>query len=291
VTRRLGLDIGGTNIKLAVLEDERLVDTRSTPTDAVAGPSAVLERAVGLGEAVGGVDSVGVCLPGVFDEEAGTALVANLPGDWSALDVRAELARGLGREVAVLNDGHAFGLAESRLGAGRGARDVLCVVCGTGVGGAIVLDGRLHRGVGGRAGEIGHTSVAPDGPVCACGNRGCLELYAGARAIARAAGRETFEETATAARDGDERAAGAIREAGTALGIALANAVMLLMPERVAVGGGTVAATGNLLLDVAGRELESRAAGIAPLDTIAVVPAELGAYAGAIGAALAGDEP
>ena len=264
MTRRLGLDIGGTNIKLAVLEDERVVDTRTTPTGAEGGPAAVLERAAMLGATVGAVDSAGVCLPGVFDAEAGTALVANLPGDWSAVDVPAELARALGREVVVLNDGHAFGLAEWRLGAGRGARDVLCVVCGTGIGGALVLDGRLHRGVGGRAGEIGHTSIAPDGPGCSCGNRGCLELYAGAHAIARAAGRETFEDAAAAARDGDERAVAAISDAGTAVGFALANAVALLMPERVVIGGGTVAAAGELLLGAVGEELECGGAGIAP---------------------------
>jgi glucokinase len=289
VTRRLGLDIGGTNVKLAVLEGERVVDRQTTPTGAADGPAAVLERTAALGASAGAVESVGVCLPGVFDPQAGTALLANLPGNWGSLDVHAELERALGRDVVVLNDGHAFGLAESHLGAGRGARDVLCVVCGTGVGGALVLDGRLHQGVGGRAGEIGHTTVAPDGPACSCGNHGCLELYAGARAIARAAGRETFEATATAAREGDERAAAAIRAAGAALGIALTNALMLLMPERVVIGGGTVAATGDLLLGAARAELERRAAGLAPLEVITVVPAELGSYAGAIGAALAGD--
>lgn len=289
MTRRLGLDIGGTNVKLAVLEGERVVDRQTTPTGAAAGPAAVLERTAALGAFAGAVDSVGVCLPGVFDPQAGTALLANLPGDWASLDVRVELERALGRDVVVLNDGHAFGLAESHLGAGRGARDVLCVVCGTGVGGALVLDGRLHQGVGGRAGEIGHTTVAPDGTACSCGNRGCLELYAGARAIARAAGDETFEATAAAAREGDERALTAVRHAGTALGVALANAVVLLAPERVVVGGGTVAAVGDLLLEPARAELAARVAALARPPADLVVRAELGSYAGAIGAALAGD--
>jgi len=284
--RRLGLDIGGTRIKLALLDGDELVDTRTTETGSEDGPAAVAARAAALAGAAGEGTRVGVSLPGVIDADSGTArLLANLPG-WEGIDPRAELARALGRPVSLVNDGHAFVLAESRLGAGRGARDVAGVVCGTGIGGALVLGSELHRGVGGRAGEIGHTTVAPDGSACGCGNRGCLELYAGSRAIARASGAETFEDAARAAAAGDERALRAVEDAGRALGIAIATLAVLVEPERIVVGGGTVEALGELLLGRVRAEVASRTADVSPGAEERIVAAELGSYAGAVGAAL-----
>jgi glucokinase len=285
--RRLGLDIGGSQIKLALLDGEEVVDTRSADSAAEEGPPAVLARLAALAGDASAADSVGVALPGVLAASGAAALLANLPG-WEGLDVRAELRRALGRDLAFLNDGHAFGLAESRLGAGRGAQSMFGVVVGTGVGGALVLDGRLQRGAGGRAGELGHATVEPDGPECACGNRGCLELYAGAPAIARAAGRDSFAEVAAAGTDGDAAALAAIEAAGRRVGVAVTNLLVTLAPERIVVGGGVVAATGELLLGPLRGEVGRRARGVAALDSIAIVPAELGRYAGAIGAALAG---
>src|SRR5262245_55981565 len=141
--RRLGLDIGGTRIKLAVLDGDTIVETRMTETDAAGGPATVAARAAELAGETGDAASIGVSLPGVIDADSGAArLLANLPG-WEGVDPRAELAQALDRRVELVNDGHAFVLAESRLGAGRGARDVAGVVCGTGIGGALVLDGKL----------------------------------------------------------------------------------------------------------------------------------------------------
>jgi glucokinase len=162
---------------------------------------------------------------------------------------------------------------------------VMCVVCGTGVGAGLVLDGRLHLGIQDRAGEIGHHTVVLDGPVCNCGNRGCLELFAGARAIARAAGRDTFDDTLAAARAGDDAAEAAIRRAGELIGVAVANLTIFLTPERVVIGGG-VAEAEELLMEPLCAELVRRAGNVAPLEEIEVVRATLGPEAGAIGAAL-----
>lgn len=286
--RRLGLDLGGTDIKLALLEDERLVATDNAPTRSEdGGPQAVLARLAELGRTAGDVASVGVSLPGLFDGDGRGLLFPNLYGDWKGFPIRETLAGALARPVALVNDGHAFALAEARVGAARGSRDVLCVVCGTGVGGGLVLGGRLHLGVEDRAGEIGHHTVEPDGAPCNCGNRGCLETIAGARAIARTAGRGSFAAVLEAARAGDAEARSALGRAGRYLGIAVANLTIFLAPERIVVGGG-VAQAGELLLAPLRDEVARRAGRVAPLERIGIVAAELGPFAGAIGAALHG---
>jgi glucokinase len=282
--RQLGLDLGGTRIKLAVLADGRCVASDEAETRSEEGPDAVLERIVALGRGAGTVDSVGVAVPGLFDDRGNVVLFPNLHGSWAGRQLLAPLEEGLGRPVRLVNDGHAFALAEATLGAGAGGTTVMCIVCGTGIGGGLALDGALHLGPDGRAGEFGHHTVAEDGPVCRCGNRGCLELYAGARAIAAAAGAASFDEALAAARTGDARAVEAIRRAGELIGLAAANLVIFLCPDRVVVGGG-VASAGDFLFDPLRASLEARAR-VAPLDRTAVVPATLGPSAGAIGAAL-----
>ena len=283
--RALGLDLGGTNIKLALLEDGVLVGQREAETRSEdGGPAAVLQRIVELGHSVGPVDSVGVALPGLFDEDGVIVLLPNLYGSWTGTPAREPLEEGFGAPVRMINDGHAFALAESTLGAGRGAANVMCIVCGTGIGGGLVLDGRLHLGPDRRAGEFGHHTVSEDGPVCECGNRGCLELYAGARAIAAAAGTQSFHEAVVRARSGDDAAIQALARAGELIGLAIANVLIFLAPDRVVVGGG-VAEAGELLLDPLRASVAERAR-VAPLDQIAIASAELGPRAGAIGAAL-----
>jgi glucokinase len=287
--RALGLDLGGTNIKLALLEYGEPVERADAPTlSEVGGPEAVLDRIVALGRSVGPVDSIGVALPGLFDENGVTSLLPNVHGDWDGQHVRAPLTEGFGQEVRLINDGHAFALAESRLGAGRGATNVMCIVCGTGIGGGLVLGGSLHLGPAERAGEFGHHTVVEGGPECECGNRGCLELYAGARAIARAASASSFDEALASAREGGPQAVHALGRAGELIGLAIANVLIFLCPDRVVVGGG-VAAAGELLLGPMRASIADHAR-VAPLDRIQIAEAELGALAGAIGAALWGAE-
>jgi glucokinase len=283
--RAVGVDLGGTDVKLVVLEDGAVVAADRTPTRSEdGGPAAVLARVAELARRHLPADAVGVALPGLFDDEGRAVLLPNLYGGWTGAPIAAPLADTIGAPVALVNDGHAFALAESLLGAGRGAADVIGIVCGTGIGGGLVVDGRLHFGAARRAGEFGHHTVSEDGPVCPCGNRGCLELYAGARAIARAAGRATFQETSEAAHAGDEAAVAALARAGTLIGLAIANVLIFLCPQRVVVGGG-VAQAGDLLLGPLRAEVERRAR-VAPLELIEIVPAELGPTAGAVGAAL-----
>lgn len=289
----LGLDLGGTRIKGAVLAVDdgavpRVLATATTPTAAEEGPEAVLRRVVELGVELlvphGAAASAGLGLPGHFDAATGTGvLLPNLLGDWVGRPIAGPAAGGLGVPVTLVNDVRALTLAELRLGAGRGVRDLVCVALGTGVGGGVVIDGRLHLGLG-HAGEIGHMTVRPDGPLCGCGNRGCLDRVAGAHAIAAAGGRASVQDLVGAAQAGDARARAAFAEAADAVAIALGNAVVLLWPERVVVGGG-VAEAGEVLLAPLRAALARRAC-VAPVERIAVVAAELGPFAGAVGAAL-----
>lgn len=207
----------------------------------------------------------------------------NLAGDWTRQPLVAPLTAVLGRPVRIINDARALGLAELRLGACRGVQHALLVAMGTGVGGAVVIDGRLYLGTG-HAGEIGHTTAVVDGPACGCGNRGCLDRVASAAEIARLAEQPTVQQAAEAARAGDPRALRAFAFAGTYVGRALADAVVLLWPQRIVIGGG-VAAAGEILLGPIRSELRRRAR-VADVDAIDVVPAQLGTGAGAIGAAL-----
>jgi glucokinase len=295
--RYLGLDLGGTNIKVAVVEERdgaapRIVLRESRPTEAHRGPDGVIERLAEVGRGAldrhGGVGTVGVGLPGVFHEDTGHAvLLPNLPGDWNGVPVRDPLAAALGRPVAMVNDARAFSLAESLLGAARGLGTVVCLVLGTGVGGGIVVDGRLLRGTGG-AGEIGHQTVLLGGPRCGCGNSGCAEALTRGDVLARRGGRATAEEVYAAARAGDATALAAVEHVVRWLGVALANAYVLLAPDAFVVGGG-IAAAGDLLLGPLEAAVRRHVFIVAP-ERIRVLPAALGPYAGAIGAALVGRE-
>jgi glucokinase len=287
----VGLDLGGTNIKAAVVDSSlHVLATETVATRAADGEDAVLERVASLGRDVvapfGEPSSAGLALPGHFDAQTGSgSLLPNLLGDWAGRPIAGPVGASLGVPVMLVNDVRALTLAELRLGAGRGAQDLVCIALGTGVGGGVVIGGRLHLGLG-HAGEIGHTTVDPDGPLCGCGNRGCLDRMASAQSIAAAAGRADVAEAAEAARAGDPVALAAFSQAGEYVGRVLAGAVVLLWPERVVVGGG-VADAGELLLEPLRLELRRRAC-VAP--EIPVVPAELGPVAGAVGAALWGAE-
>jgi glucokinase len=285
--RHLGLDVGGTNIKRVVLDGDRIAERDSHPTRSEQGVDAVLDRLVALAREADGIESVGVALPGLVDSDGRGVLLPNLHGDWVGRPIAEPLREGLDRPVRLINDGHAFALAEARVGAARGANDVLCIVCGTGIGGGLVIGGQLHLGVEDRAGEVGHHTVVEDGPLCGCGNHGCLEMLAGARAIATAAGQRSFDEVLSAARAGDDRSVEALRRAGAYIGIAIANLTIFLTPQRIVVGGG-VAEAGELLLDPLRAEVDRRAGRVAPMHAIEIVPATLGPDAGAVGAALAG---
>ncbi|HET7027285.1 MAG TPA: ROK family protein [Candidatus Limnocylindrales bacterium] len=293
--RHLGLDLGGTNIKWVVVEgdgdDARTVDRGQVATPTVGGPGAVVPRLAAVAnQAAGrwpGIASVGIGVPGLYDPAAGTTrFLVNVPGAWAGTPVAGPVGDALGVPAALINDARAFGLAEHRLGAGRGVSSLVGLTLGTGIGGVIVLDGRVLFGHDGTAGELGHQTLDPDGPPCGCGNRGCLEAFARADRIATTCGTATAEEAVERARAGDERATAGLARIGRYLGIGIANVVTLLSPDLVVVGGG-VAAAGDLILEPIRAELSERVR-TTSLDEVVVVTAELGVWAGAIGAALHG---
>ncbi len=297
-SRHLGLDLGGTNLKVAVLErsdrgEEPVLLARDTvPTYAERGPDGVVAVMVEAGLAAvaahGPIATIGIGVPGLFDRESGVIrLFPNFPGPWTGYPFKARLEDGLGRPVVFINDARAHTLAESRMGAGRGARTMALVTLGTGIGGGLIIDGMLHLGTG-TAGEIGHQTVLEDGPMCGCGNRGCTEALAQAKAITTAAGKATVEEVFAGAVAGDERCIAAVDQATRALGIAIANIVNVLAPDRVVVGGG-MAAAGNIILEPLRANVMEHARMLPP-ERIEIVLAQLGPLAGGIGAALAGAE-
>ncbi|MEU9465696.1 ROK family transcriptional regulator [Streptomyces avermitilis] len=221
-----------------------------------------------------------VAVPGLVARDARTVVRApNL--DWHDTDLGALLPDEL--PLTVDNEANFGGLAELWLGDGT-PRDFLHVSAEIGIGGAVVVDGRLLRGTRGFAGELGHVPVHPDGPECACGGRGCLEQYAGEEAVLRAAGLEPGQDRvgllAERAAQGDEDVRGALRDAGTALGIALTGAVNLLDPETVVLGGA-LAGLAPWLLPSLERELARRTAGPA----CAVSVSRLGSEGPLLGAA------
>jgi glucokinase len=296
-TQHLGIDLGVTNLKWATVERAgdtwRILDQGQRPTVADQGPDAVIGRLEELGRAAldrwPAIGSLGIGVPGLYDPVAGaTRFLVNMPGEWLGRPVGPPIQAALGIPVALINDARAFGVAELRLGAGRGASSLVGLTLGTGVGGVVAIDGRVHLGHDGTAGEVGHQTIDPDGPLCGCGNRGCLEAFARADRIAAACGTETAEAAVAAARAGDQRALDGLAEIGRYLGIGIANMVAVLSPDRVVIGGG-IAAASDLLLGPIREELRRRVQ-TTSLDEVKLVTAELGTWAGAIGAAIHGAE-
>jgi glucokinase len=234
--------------------------------------------------------SIGIGVPGLYDPVGGTTrFLVNVPGPWAGQPVAGPVAEATGLPTVLVNDARAFGLAELRLGAGRGATSMIGLTLGTGVGGVIVIDGRVHQGHDGTGGEIGHQTIDPDGPPCGCGNRGCVEAFARADRIAAACGTTTAEEAVARARAGDPRAVDGMNLIGRYLGIGIANMVTVVTPDRVVIGGGVGAGATDLLFDPILAELRLRVR-TTDLDRVELVAAELGTWAGAIGAAVHGAE-
>jgi glucokinase len=296
-SRHLGLDLGATNLKWVVAEHNddswRAIDRGQVRTRAADGPAGVVEQLAEVGRAAllerPDLTSVGIGVPGLYDAGAGTTrFLVNLPGDWDGVPVAAPVGAALGIPAALINDARAFGLAELRLGAGRGASSIVGLTLGTGIGGVIAVDGKVLMGHDGTAGEIGHQTIDPDGPPCNCGNRGCLEAFARADRLADACGAPTAEAAIERARAGDAAALAGLDRVGRYLGIGIANVITLVNPDRIVIGGG-IAAAGDLLLDGARAEIRRRVQ-MTSLAAVDMVLGELGIWAGAIGAALHGAE-
>ena len=305
----IGVDLGGTKIYTALAgADGQVLAEIKIPTEAAGGQTHVIARIVDscrevrarAGVLGGRVAAVAVGAPGPLDTKSGVIHFApNLK--WHGVPLKQLLEEPLGVPVFLDNDANLAALGEYVYGAGRGTMDMVFITVSTGIGGGLILGGRLYRGASDSAGEIGHTVVLPDGPLCSCGNRGCLEAVAsgtalaaqareligqgrGAGILAAAGGLEKLNAAAVfaAAAGGDSEATLLIERAGRCLGIAVANTANLLNPERVVIGGG-VAENGDLLFAPVSREV-ARAALEPARSTIRIVKAALGGRAGVLGA-------
>src|SRR5207247_1752719 len=272
----IGLDVGGTNLKGARIGADGVVKARLHEPIARSRGEDLLEemggavKALSEGEAPTGV---GVGVPGIVDHGSRRLqAVANLPAlaALKDVDLESELARRVACPAFLENDANAAGLAEAWLGAGQGVSGVLYVTLGTGVGGALILDGRLWTGHSGYAGEIGHIQIDPKGAPCGCGSFGCLETVVGIRGWIRraeelrASQKSRLEGVAlepativTAARDRDPAALQVVDEVARALGQALSGLLNALTVERCVIGGG-VAAAGAFVLERIVRETRPR---------------------------------
>jgi len=290
----LAVDVGGTKLAAAMVDRSGRVDRRvQCPTAAGADAAELFADLAALVTGVLGdarPAAVGVGCGGPMDWSAGRVSPLNIAG-WRNFPLRAELHRLVGAPVALHNDAVAMALGEQRYGAGRGRSAFLGIVVSTGVGGGLVLDGRVLSGRTGNAGHIGHVVVDPDGPPCACGGHGCLEAIARGPALVAWAQQQGWRPAnvadgralVDAARSGDPIALAALTRGGQALGVAVASVAVLADLDGVAVGGG-IANAGDLLLGPA-REALARHARLDFVRDLSIEAAHLGGDAGLVGAA------
>lgn len=308
----IGIDVGGTTIKYGVVDREgKITRNGSLPTEAERGPERVLQnvaRAINELAGDGTLQSVGIGFPGVVNRERQVCNPPNFP-DWDVVEPIRELSPLLDRPMtlAIDNDANAAAWAEGRIGAARGEPHFLYVTLGTGIGGCIVSDGRIWRGATGGAGEIGHTTVDVNGPICNCGARGCVEAYVGSRYMTTyagrkmdrypesllhgmiAAGKELSPELINeAAEGGDIFSQNLLSELGRILGAALAG-VMNTCDLHLCIVGGGISQAETFLLGQARRTLRARV--LQPIASdVQLRVAALSANAGLVGAGLLGLE-
>jgi len=312
--RYIGCDLGGTNLRAAVVDVEtgRVLFQQSVPTLAREGHDAVMQRMAELflamietaGLVTEDIGGIGIGVPGVLDLEKGeTLFLPNLPGTWPHVPLRDVLQQKTRLPVALLNDVRSITFGEWRFGAGQGVDTVAVLAIGTGIGGGLVINGQLHLGIGGTAGELGHMVIDFNGPRCGCGNYGCLEAFASGPAIAAMGMKAVAQGLTTkigelcaydlnaitpaliaeAALTGDEIACEIYQQAGFYLGVAASSLCASVSPRRIIVTGG-VAHAGRLLLDPMEKTMRERVH-IMPVEQVEIVPGRLGDQAGVIGAA------
>ena len=306
----VGIDLGGTNIKGAIAEQGgSILAEESIPTESHLGPADVITRIGDLVERLSqkqnvSVNSIGIGVPGLVDVQAGvTKFLPNLETQWRDIPIAEQLTKRLNCPVRILNDVRTATLGELHFGHGKDRSNISLAFfsLGTGVGGGIVIDGKLRLGPSGAAGELGHQTMIPDGKRCGCGNRGCLETIASGPAIAAEgvrllrmglapklhqlvngdANKVTTREMVMAATE-DKTIHEAIVNAATYIGIAASNVVVCLYPDLIILGGG-VAEIGTLLTDTVQQVIRERV-GMFPPESIQVLSSQLGDKAGVMGA-------
>ena len=309
-----GVDIGGTKVAVALgtaagqllaSGSVAIATVREPGSPSEGSPSIVLERTAQLMESL--VDqcgakpaAIGVGLPGLVNASTGTAeFLPNLPGKWKGAQVAKILGEQTGKNVYILNDARLATLGEYTFGAGRTTANMLLVTVGTGIGGGLILDGRLRLGLHGAAGEVGHQTIVPDGLRCSCGSRGCLETLASGPALAAEGAALLQKDLAprlrelakgstvtpklmvAAASAGDALVGAAIERAARYLGIGIANAITITAVELVVITGG-MSALGELLLQPV-REVICDRVRMFPGEEVRVSCSTLGDQAGVFG--------
>jgi len=309
----LAVDVGGTKIFAALFSpDGNILAGVTRPTLPGEGVSAVIDRLCAaisslLGEnkmAVAQLAGIGLACAGGIHTPRGVVVTPspNMP-DWVDVPLADIIHKKFGVRVFLVNDASAAALGEHRYGAGRGVKNLVLFTLGTGIGGGIIINNELYLGAVGSAGEFGHMTVAADGPLCGCGNTGCLELFASGHAVERDAAARlrrgessvlrdmvkgdcdsvTAAQVGEAARGGDPLAYDLLARAAYYLGVGMVNAVNIFNPEMVVIGGG-MAALGDMLLAPGRRMVAERAFSVSA-GTVCIVTAALGNEAGVYGAA------
>jgi glucokinase len=303
----LGFDLGGTQLRAALVEDGRIIRRAATPTDVKGGPEAILLQIQALADEMRSRQSkakltgAGIASPGPIDTATGIVdHIPSMPG-WDNVPLRQRMSELLDLPVVVENDGLAAAYGEWKQGAGRGLRHLVYVTVSTGIGGGVVVDGRLLHGRRGMAAHIGHSHLNMSGPKCGCGGIGCFEAYASGTALgerARAAAlsnpsgyltsiaakeQVTSRHVVEGARAGDSQCLTLLKEEARYLGIGFVSILHLFSPEKIIMGGGVSTAFDLLQSDIRA-VIDTEA--MPPYRAVEIVPAELGDNAGLIGAAL-----
>ncbi|MFR1672253.1 MAG: ROK family protein [Candidatus Gastranaerophilaceae bacterium] len=309
---RIGIDVGGTNVKIALVDEKgSIIYSNSVPTRAEMGyeytvnniKQAIYDLMKETKLSTKDIEGIGFGFPGQVDYKSGIVRLApNIPG-WVEVPIAKLIEDEFKIPTRVDNDVRCAALGELNYGAGKGCENLICITVGTGIGSGLIVNGKLVRGASNAAGEIGHIKLQiHDGPICGCGDTGCMEAFASGPSIVAMAedyikgGKSTkYREMANgnpitpyivceAAKAGDPVAQRIFTIMGEYIGVGLASVVNLLNPEKIIVGGG-VADAGDLLLTPLTETLKKRAMKIAG-SAVEVVPAQLGNTAGVIGASL-----
>lgn len=312
VKNRIGIDVGGTNVKIALVDSNGKIGYSNTiPTRAEMGyeytinnmKQAIKDLLTETKLSAKDIEGIGFGLPGQVDFKSGIVrLITNIPG-WVEIPLAKMIEDEFHIPTRIDNDVRCAALGELNFGAGKGCQNLICITVGTGIGSGLIINGKLVRGASNAAGEIGHIKLQMhDGPICGCGDTGCLEAFASGPAIVAMAeeyilgGKSTkYREMANgnditpfivaeAAKAGDAVAKRIFTRMGEYIGIGMASVVNLLNPEKIIIGGG-VADAGDILLNPLKETIKNRAMKIAG-ETVEVVPAQLGNTAGVIGASL-----
>ncbi len=307
----IGIDFGATHLNLLVADiSARILEEIEVEIDIQDGPKACLAEADSRVQELlakthldlKDVLTIGVGVPGPIVAAAGMVVAPPIMPGWDGYPIRDTLQKLWGCPVSVNNDAELGALGEWAAGAGRGERNLAYIKVGTGIGAGLLLDGQIYRGVTGSAGEIGHLTIDENGPVCACGNQGCLEAIAGGRAIAQQARQSvqhgqrtqlasiqpvesiTARDVAAAARRGDLLAQQILARAGMHIGIAIAGLVNMFNPGMVIIGGG-VAQTGDILLEPMRQTVQRRSLPAATR-VVRITTAMLGRRSSSMGAVI-----